>query len=96
MKDFFVGFAIIGVVVLFCSFFPYFVSGNADIFDGMNNKSNTWTYAEVRMPDGTIKEGKITKWADYESDALKLIFEDGTELITSYNCAVLSKDKVQR
>ena len=48
------------------------------------------------MPDGTIKEGRIAKWADYESDALKLIFEDGTELITSYNCAVISKGKVQR
>ena len=70
--------------------------GNADIWDGLNNDSNTWTYAEVRMPDGTIKEGRIAKWADYESDALKLIFEDGTELITSYNCAVISKGKVQR
>lgn len=70
--------------------------GNMEVWDGMNNHSNTWTYAEVRMPDGTIKEGRIAKWADYESDALKLIFEDGTELITSYNCAVISKGKVQR
>jgi hypothetical protein len=70
--------------------------GNMEVWDGMTNKSNTWTYAEVRMPDGTIKEGRIAKWADYESDALKLIFEDGTELITSYNCAVISKGKVQR
>lgn len=70
--------------------------GNMEVLDGMNDYSNTWTYAEVRMPDETIKEGRIAKWADYESDALKLIFEDGTELITSYNCAVISKDKVQR
>lgn len=71
--------------------------GNRDIFDDVTPSSNTWTYAEVQMPDGTVKEGVIKSWADYDSgDAIKIIFVDGTEIITSYNKAVLSKRKVDR
>ena len=71
----------------------HFNIGNKDIFD---TYSNVWTYAEVKMPDGTIKEGKVKNWADYHSDAVKIVFEDGTEVLTSYNCAVMSNKKVLR
>lgn len=71
--------------------------GNRDIFDDISFSSNIWTYAEVQMPDGTIKEGKIKSWADYDSgDAIKIVFSDGTEVMTSYNKAILSKGKIER
>ena len=71
--------------------------GNKDIFDDISFSSNVWTYAEVQMPDGTIKEGPIKSWADYDSgDAIKIVFSDGTEIMTSYNKAILSKGKVER
>ena len=71
--------------------------GNKDIFDDISPYSNIWTYAEVQMPDGTIKERKIKSWADYDSgDAIKIVFSDGTEIMTSYNKAILSKEKVER
>ena len=49
------------------------------------------------MPDGTVKEGRIKSWADYDSgDAIKIVFSDGAEIMTSYNKAILSKGKVKR
>lgn len=77
-------------------FGPICCKGNQQIWDGFFNSTNTYNYAEVKMPDGTIKEGRVELWKDYKSDAVKIIFEDGTDLITSYNCAVLSKEKVRR
>lgn len=71
--------------------------GNRDTLDGILPNSNIWTYAEVQMPDGTVKEGPIKSWSDYESgDAIKIVFADGTEIMTSYNKAILSKGKVER
>lgn len=65
--------------------------GNNEIWDGFTNESNTFGYAMVELPNGQIYEGEIDKWADYESDAVKIRFKDGQVIVTSYNKAVLFK-----
>ena len=68
--------------------------GNRDVFDDISQTSNTWRYAVVEF-NGKVFEGEIKSWADYQdSDALKIVFKDGTEVMTSYNKAVLSKSKI--
>lgn len=91
MKKFLLVLLVIGVLLLTGCW------GNRDILDDISPFSNIWNYAEVQMPDGTIKEGPIKSWADYNSgDAIKIVFSDGTEVMTSYNKAILSKGKVKR
>ena len=70
-------------------------TGNRDVFDDISRTSNTWSYAVVEF-NGKVFEGEVKSWADYQdSDALKIIFKDGTEIMTSYNKAVLSKEKIK-
>ena len=86
-KKLVVALALITAMLMSCS--------NKDYLDDLTISSNTWRYAIVEV-GGKTYEGEIAKWADYEdSDALKIIFKDGTEVMTSYNKAVLSKNKIE-
>ena len=93
IKNLIIAVIVIAVVFVVVRTQWHYNIGNKDILDPY---SNIWTYAEVKMPGDTIKEGKVKNWADYSSDAVKIVFEDGTEILTSYNCAVLSKNKIKR
>lgn len=40
--------------------------GNKQFFDTIY----TFNYAMVKLPDGTIKKGKVATWDDYEGEQL--------------------------
>ena len=62
--------------------------GNKDLWD------TVYTYDEaiVSLPNGEVVEGKVKKWADYESDQIQVELEDGKiYLVHSSNIALIQK-----
>jgi major membrane immunogen (membrane-anchored lipoprotein) len=62
--------------------------GNKDWFD------TTYTYdrAIVSLPDGTIIDGKVDKWTDYEDgDQIQVTIDGVTYLVHSSNIALISE-----
>lgn len=51
----------------------------------------TFNRAIVRLPDGTVIEGKLDSWKDYDSDQLQVKINDTVYLVHSNN-VVLIKD----
>lgn len=48
-------------------------------------------YAIIRLPNGTVIEGKIIQWKDYEGEQLQLVLEDGnTYLVNSCYTTLIS------
>lgn len=45
----------------------------------------SYSYAQLRMPDGTIVDGKLNSWDDYEGDQLQVKIDDVTYLVHSSN-----------
>lgn len=65
--------------------------GNQTFFD----TTYTYNYAQVRLPDGSIKTGKVKEWTDYsDGDQLQIKFEDGTVYLVHSSQAVLSVDEI--
>ena len=59
------------------------------------NTTYTFNYAMVKLPDGTIKKGKVATWDDYEGEQLQIKFEDGTTVFVNSTNAVLSVDPIK-
>ncbi|WP_281957362.1 hypothetical protein [Enterococcus cecorum] len=59
------------------------------------NTTYTFNYAMVKLPDGTIKKGKVATWDDYEGEQLQIKFEDGTTVLVNSTNAVLSVDSIK-
>lgn len=65
--------------------------GNKTIFD----TTYTFNYAQVKLPDGTVKTGFVKEWSDYsDSDQLQIKFNDGTTYLVHASQAVLSVDEI--
>ena len=47
--------------------------GNYRVFD----TTFTYSWAQIKLPDGTIVQGKVDNWTDYEGDQLQITI-DGT------------------
>ena len=45
----------------------------------------SYSYAQLRMPDGTIVDGKLNSWDDYEGDQLQVKIDGVTYLVHSSN-----------
>lgn len=55
----------------------------------------TFNYAQVKLPDGTVKTGLVKEWSDYsDSDQLQIKFNDGTTYLVHASQAVLSVDEI--
>ena len=65
--------------------------GNKQFFD----TTYTFNYAMVKLPDGTIKKGKVATWDDYEGEQLQIKFEDGTTVLVNSTNTVLSVDPIK-
>lgn len=50
----------------------------------------TYNYAQFKLPDGTIMEGQLTKWSDYEGEQLQLRMADGNVYLVNSVNTVLS------
>ncbi|MFH0358404.1 hypothetical protein ACHBHL_07885 [Streptococcus sp. A27] len=66
--------------------------GNKTVFD----TNYTFNYAQVKLPDGSVKTGKVKEWTDYsDGDQLQIRFEDGTTYLVHSSQAVLSVDEIE-
>ncbi len=66
--------------------------GNKTFFD----TTYTFNYAQVKLPDGTVKTGKVKEWRDYEDgDQLQIKFEDGTTHVAHSSQVVLSVHEIK-
>lgn len=66
--------------------------GNKTFFD----TTYTFNYAQVKLPDGTIKTGKVKEWTDYsDGDQLQIQFEDGTIYLVHSSQAILSVNEIE-
>lgn len=61
---------LVGCVVL-CS------CGNYTVLD----MTFTYSWTQIKLPDGTIIEGKVDNWTDYEGDQLQITIDGTTYLV---------------
>lgn len=45
------------------------------------NYAVTYSWAQIKLPDGTIIEGKVDNWTDYEGDQLQITIDGTTYLV---------------
>ena len=45
----------------------------------------SYSWAQLKMPDGTIVEGRLDSWDDYEGDQLQVKIDGVTYLVHSSN-----------
>lgn len=45
----------------------------------------SYSWAQLKMPDETIVEGKLNSWNDYEGDQLQVVIDGVTYLVHSSN-----------
>lgn len=63
--------------------------GNMQMLD----TTYTFDRAIILLPDGTVIDGKIDSWCDYDSDAVQVKMEDGTTYVTHYaKCVLIAED----
>lgn len=61
--------------------------GNKQIFD----TTYTFTRAIISLPDGSIVEGKVERWTDYEDgDQIQVKIDGTTYLVHSSNICLIS------
>lgn len=53
----------------------------------------SFDYAYVYLQDGTVVEGEVSSWRDFDSgDQIQITFKDGyTYLVHSMNCTLIDK-----
>lgn len=68
---------LVGCVVL-CS------CGNYTVLD----MTFTYSWAQIKLPDGTIIEGKVDNWTDYEGDQLQITIDGTTYLVHAANAVM--------
>lgn len=62
---------------------------NRTVFDTTYN----YDRAILKLPDGTVVDGKVQSWTDYEGDQLQVKIDDTTYLVHSSNCVLISSKK---
>jgi hypothetical protein len=55
--------------------------GNYRVFD----TTFTYSWAQIKLPDGTIIQGKVDNWTDYEGDQLQITIDGTTYLVHAAN-----------
>lgn len=43
------------------------------------------SWAQIKLPDGTIIQGKVDNWTDYEGDQLQITIDGTTYLVHAAN-----------
>lgn len=66
-----------------------FAAASVLLLAGCNKQMIDLTYeysqAQIKMPDGTVIEGKVDSWNDYEGDQLQVKINGTTYLVHSSN-----------
>lgn len=50
----------------------------------------SYDYAQLKMPDGTIIEGKLDSWRDYDGEQVQVVIDGVTYLVSSMNLVMVS------
>lgn len=50
----------------------------------------SYDYAQLKMPDGTIVEGKLDNWHDYDGEQVQVVIGGVTYLVSSVNLVMVS------
>lgn len=50
----------------------------------------SYDYAQLKMPDGTIVEGKLDSWHDYDGEQVQVVIDGVTYLVSSVNLVMVS------
>lgn len=45
----------------------------------------SYSWAQIKMPDGSIVEGKVDSWTDYEGEQVQVTIDGTTYLVSSIN-----------
>ena len=61
--------------------------GNYRVFD----TTFTYSWAQIKLPDGTIVQGKVDNWTDYEGDQLQITIDGTTYLVHAANANLSGK-----
>ncbi|MDR0904670.1 MAG: hypothetical protein LBN00_00610 [Oscillospiraceae bacterium] len=78
---------IIAGILLVISLLTLTSCGNKKIFD----TTYTFNYAMIKMPDGSILEGRLESWTDYEGEQLQVTIDGNTYLVSSINTVLMVK-----
>lgn len=54
-----------------------------------------YSQAQIKMPDGTVIEGKVDSWNDYEGDQLQVKINGTTYLVHSSNVILWNGTKTK-
>lgn len=54
-----------------------------------------YSQAQIKMPDGTVVEGKVDSWNDYEGDQLQVKINGTTYLVHSSNVVLWNGTKTK-
>lgn len=54
-----------------------------------------YSQAQIKMPDGTVIEGKVDSWNDYEGDQLQVKINGTTYLVHSSNAVLWNGTKTK-
>lgn len=60
--------------------------GNKQFFD----TTYTFDKAIVSLPDGSVVEGKVSSWNDYEGDQIQVVIDGTTYLVHAANVALIA------
>lgn len=63
--------------------------GNSTFID----TTYTFNYAQIKLPDGTVVEGKLKQWCDYDGDSIQLVMEDGVTYYVHMGNAAMMTEK---
>lgn len=45
----------------------------------------SYSWAQIKMPDGSIVEGKVNSWTDYDGEQVQVTIDGTTYLVSSIN-----------
>lgn len=51
----------------------------------------SYDYAIIQLQNGTVVEGEVESWRDYEGEQLQVKINGVTYLTSSYNCTLIDK-----
>lgn len=61
--------------------------GNKQLFD----TTYTFNKAIIGLPDGSVVEGKVSSWNDYEGDQIQVVIDGTTYLVHASNIALIAE-----
>lgn len=65
--------------------------GNSTFID----TNYTYDYAILQLQDGTIVEGEVERWCDYEGEQLQVTIDGDVYLTNSVNCTLINYANVK-